>query len=186
MLHSDEVKQALATARPYGDWVNTETLRIQASFDSLADDRFDAAALSRVFGYTAEERRLVIADMAQGDNPLGSMGDDTGLAVLATKPTSPHPVLPRAIRPGDQPADGSDPGEAGHVAPHPARAARASPRGPPTAGTSHRAVQPDPVRCRAGVDRPLRGPALLLALDRDHLGGGGWARGHGAPVGRDL
>ena len=39
-----------------------------------------------MFGYTAEERRLVIADMAQGDNPLGSMGDDTGLAVLATKP----------------------------------------------------------------------------------------------------
>ena len=73
-------------ARPYGDWVNTETLRIQASFDSLADDRFDAAALSRVFGYTAEERRLVIADMAQGGNPLGSMGDDTGLAVLAKRP----------------------------------------------------------------------------------------------------
>jgi len=86
VLHSDEVKQALARARPYGDWVNTETLRIRASFDSLADDRFDAAALSRVFGYTAEERRLVIADMAQGDNPLGSMGDDTGLAVLANKP----------------------------------------------------------------------------------------------------
>ena len=84
--HADQVKNALATARPYGDWVNTETLRIQASFDSLADDRFDAAALSRVFGYTAEERRLVIADMAQGANPLGSMGDDTGLAVLATRP----------------------------------------------------------------------------------------------------
>jgi glutamate synthase (ferredoxin) len=84
--HSDEVKRDLAAARPYGDWVSTETLRIQAPFDDLADDRFDAAALSRVFGYTAEERRLVIADMAMGDNPLGSMGDDTGLAVLATRP----------------------------------------------------------------------------------------------------
>ncbi len=84
--HSDEVKRDLASARPYGDWVSTETLRIQAPFDDLADDRFDATALSRVFGYTAEERRLVIADMAMGDNPLGSMGDDTGLAVLATRP----------------------------------------------------------------------------------------------------
>jgi glutamate synthase domain-containing protein 2/glutamate synthase domain-containing protein 1/glutamate synthase domain-containing protein 3 len=84
--HSDQVKTMLAAARPYGDWVNTETLRIQAPFDALADDRFDAAALSRVFGYTAEERRLIIADMARGDNPLGAMGDDTGLAVLASRP----------------------------------------------------------------------------------------------------
>ena len=84
--HSEEVKAQLAAAKPYGDWVNTETLRIQASFDDLADDRFDAAALSRVFGYTAEERRLVIADMARGDNPLGAMGDDTGLAVLSRRP----------------------------------------------------------------------------------------------------
>ncbi|MGA8039368.1 MAG: glutamate synthase large subunit [Acidimicrobiia bacterium] len=84
--HSDEVKESLATARPYSDWVNTETLRIQASFDPLADTRFDAAALSRVFGYTSEERRLVISDMARGNNPIGSMGDDTGLAVLSTRP----------------------------------------------------------------------------------------------------
>jgi glutamate synthase domain-containing protein 2/glutamate synthase domain-containing protein 1/glutamate synthase domain-containing protein 3 len=84
--HSDRVKADLASARPYGDWVNTETLRIQAPFDPLADERFDAAALSRVFGYTVEERRLVIADMALGDNPLGAMGDDTGLAVLSRRP----------------------------------------------------------------------------------------------------
>jgi glutamate synthase domain-containing protein 2/glutamate synthase domain-containing protein 1/glutamate synthase domain-containing protein 3 len=84
--HSEQVKAALAAAQPYGDWVNTETLRIQAPFDNLADTRFDAAALSRVFGYTAEERRLIIADMARGDNPLGSMGDDTGLAVLSSRP----------------------------------------------------------------------------------------------------
>ncbi len=84
--HSEQVKAALASARPYGDWVNTETLRIQASFDPLADTRFDAEALSRVFGYTVEERRLIIADMARGDNPLGSMGDDTGLAVLSKRP----------------------------------------------------------------------------------------------------
>ncbi len=84
--HSDQVKQELAAARPYGDWVNTETLRIQAPFDSLADERFDAAAMSRVFGYTTEERRLIIADMALGENPLGAMGDDTGLAALSSRP----------------------------------------------------------------------------------------------------
>ena len=84
--HSAEVKSALAALQPYDEWVTTETLHITAPFDGLADDRFDAAALSRVFGYTAEERRLVLADMALGITPIGSMGDDTGLAVLSDRP----------------------------------------------------------------------------------------------------
>lgn len=83
---SAEVKADLATQMPYGDWVNTETLAITAPFDPLNDTRFDAARLARVFGYTAEERRLILAPMAQGETPLGSMGDDTGLAVLDPRP----------------------------------------------------------------------------------------------------
>ncbi|HEU4894730.1 MAG TPA: glutamate synthase central domain-containing protein, partial [Acidimicrobiia bacterium] len=83
---SDDVKERLARALPYSDWVSTEALHIQAPFDSLNDDRFDAGALTRVFGYTAEERRLILAPLAQGATPTGSMGDDTGLAVLAERP----------------------------------------------------------------------------------------------------
>ncbi|MEX2134938.1 MAG: glutamate synthase central domain-containing protein, partial [Acidimicrobiia bacterium] len=84
--HSGEVRDELASLHPYDDWINTETLHIEAPFDSEADDRFDAAALSRVFGYTAEEVRLILAPMAEGTDPIGSMGDDTGLAVLAERP----------------------------------------------------------------------------------------------------
>ncbi|MFQ5523216.1 MAG: glutamate synthase large subunit [Acidimicrobiia bacterium] len=84
--HSDEVKQSLASLLPYAEWVNTETMHIQAPFDDENDTRFDAGALTRVFGYTAEERRLILAPMAQGTTPVGSMGDDTGLAVLADRP----------------------------------------------------------------------------------------------------
>ena len=84
--HSDEVKRDLAAQQPYGDWINTETMHIQAPFDEHNDDRFDAGALTRVFGYSAEERRLILAPMALGEDPLGSMGDDTGLAVLADRP----------------------------------------------------------------------------------------------------
>jgi len=80
------VKERLAMAMPYSDWVNTEALHIQAPFDPLNDDRFDAGALTRVFGYTAEERRLILAPLAQGTTPTGSMGDDTGLAVLSERP----------------------------------------------------------------------------------------------------
>jgi glutamate synthase (ferredoxin) len=84
--HSEGVKEGLAQALPYTEWVNTEALHIQAPFDPLNDDRFDAGALTRVFGYTAEERRLILAPLAQGTTPTGSMGDDTGLAVLSDRP----------------------------------------------------------------------------------------------------
>jgi glutamate synthase domain-containing protein 2/glutamate synthase domain-containing protein 1/glutamate synthase domain-containing protein 3 len=83
---SAEVKEKLASALPYSDWVNTEAVHIQAAFDDLNDDRFDAGALTRVFAYTAEERRLILAPLAQGTIPTGSMGDDTGLAVLSERP----------------------------------------------------------------------------------------------------
>ncbi len=84
--HSEQVKRELAELMPYEEWVSTETLQISASFDGERDQRFDGAALGRVFGYTAEERRMVLAPMAEGETPMGSMGDDTGLAVLADRP----------------------------------------------------------------------------------------------------
>jgi glutamate synthase domain-containing protein 2/glutamate synthase domain-containing protein 1/glutamate synthase domain-containing protein 3 len=86
LLHSEEVKEELAGQAPYEEWVRTETFYVQQPFDAIADDRFDAAKLCRVFGYTAEERRLVLAEMAEGKTPTGSMGNDTALAVLADPP----------------------------------------------------------------------------------------------------
>jgi glutamate synthase domain-containing protein 2/glutamate synthase domain-containing protein 3 len=48
--------------------------------------RFDPERLARVFGYTAEERRLILGPMAEGHEPILSMGNDTGLAVLSDFP----------------------------------------------------------------------------------------------------
>ncbi len=83
---SDDVKRDLAGRRPYGDWINTATLYVRDPFDDEQDDRFDAAALSRVFGYTAEERRLLLTEMASGRAAIGSMGNDTPLAALSSLP----------------------------------------------------------------------------------------------------
>jgi glutamate synthase (ferredoxin) len=78
-----ETKRVLAARAPYSDWIRTQTLYVQDPFDELQDDRFDPEALSRVFGYTPEERRLILRPMAEGRDPLLSMGHDTGLAALA-------------------------------------------------------------------------------------------------------
>jgi glutamate synthase (ferredoxin) len=86
LRHSAELKAGLAARRPYREWISLETLYVKDPFDELQDFRFDPVRLSRVFGYTAEERRLVLAEMAQGRLPVGSMGNDTPLAALADPP----------------------------------------------------------------------------------------------------
>jgi glutamate synthase (ferredoxin) len=83
---SDEVKSDLAGQRPYADWITTQTAYVHDPFDDLQDDRFDADALGRVFGYTAEERRLMLQQMTEGKEPILSMGHDTGLAALSELP----------------------------------------------------------------------------------------------------
>ncbi len=79
---TDAVRDSLAGRRPYRDWIDTHTDYVQDSFDALQDTRFDPEALSRVFAYTEEERRLVLAELARGLLPVGSMGNDTPLAML--------------------------------------------------------------------------------------------------------
>ncbi|MCA1736806.1 MAG: glutamate synthase large subunit [Actinobacteria bacterium] len=86
VLFDTEIKEDLAAQAPYENWIGTETFYVQQPFDNLADDRFDAAALVRVFGYTVEERRLLLVEMAEGKTPMGSMGNDTALAALDTEP----------------------------------------------------------------------------------------------------
>ncbi|HUO46491.1 MAG TPA: glutamate synthase large subunit [Acidimicrobiia bacterium] len=83
---SEDIKETLANQAPYENWIGTETFYVQQPFDALADDRFDAASLCRVFGYTPEERRAILAEMAEGKTPTGSMGNDTALAALAEEP----------------------------------------------------------------------------------------------------
>ncbi len=86
VLFSEEVKTELAIQAPYGEWIDAETFYVQQPFDSFADERFDSAAMCRVFGYTAEERRVILAEMAEGKTPLGSMGSDTAIAAMSRRP----------------------------------------------------------------------------------------------------
>jgi glutamate synthase (ferredoxin) len=83
---SDQVKRELAARAPYAAWISTETSYVSDPFDPLQDERFHPERLARVFGYTAEERRLILEPMATGVEPVLSMGNDTGLAVLADTP----------------------------------------------------------------------------------------------------
>ncbi len=80
-----EINERLAAQQPYAEWIRKETAYVQDPFDELPDARFDAEKLARVFGYTQEERRLILQEMADGRDPLGSMGTDTPLAALSNQ-----------------------------------------------------------------------------------------------------
>ncbi|HSF87518.1 MAG TPA: glutamate synthase large subunit [Acidimicrobiia bacterium] len=83
---SADVKSRLAERAPYQQWIQTETNYVRDPFDDLQDERFVPDKLGRVFGYTAEERRLILQQMTGGNEPVLSMGHDTGLAVLSEFP----------------------------------------------------------------------------------------------------
>ncbi|MCU0483481.1 MAG: glutamate synthase large subunit, partial [Chloroflexi bacterium] len=85
-----ELKQAVATAQPYGEWVRQHMVRLpDLPPPARVIDPDHATVLRRqqTFGYTDEDVSLLVGPMAAtGTEPLGSMGADTPLAVLSDQP----------------------------------------------------------------------------------------------------
>ena len=83
----DALHRQLATRRPYALWLEQARLLFTPpSSPAPAATRPEPAVL-RAFGYTLEELQLILGPMYQdGVEPLGSMGDDTPLAVLSERP----------------------------------------------------------------------------------------------------
>jgi glutamate synthase (NADPH/NADH) large chain len=87
--------------------------------------------IQQAFGYTQEDFKFILEPMAtQGEEATGSMGNDSPLPVLSTGQAAVQ-LLQAALRPGDEPADRSDPRRNRHVAdlagqpePQPARRRR--------------------------------------------------------------
>ena len=91
IVDDHEIKAGLAAAHPYQEWLDAGLIHLE---DLPERDRDAGGApegqLSRhqqVFGYTAEELRVLLAPMARtGAEPIGSMGNDAPVAVLSQRP----------------------------------------------------------------------------------------------------
>ncbi|MCI0371868.1 MAG: glutamate synthase large subunit [candidate division NC10 bacterium] len=90
LLHDEEIKGEIATRRPYREWVAKQIVRLTAARPgalAVPGERPALTRLQRAFGYTAEEISLVLTPMfSEKKEPVGSMGDDTPLAVLSRRP----------------------------------------------------------------------------------------------------
>ena len=90
IIDDAELKRAFATQHPYGEWLKThlrplETLPEPPHYHEPDHDTVLHRQLA--FGYTHEDLRILLAPMATaGEEPIGSMGTDTSLAVLSNRP----------------------------------------------------------------------------------------------------
>jgi glutamate synthase (NADPH/NADH) large chain/glutamate synthase (ferredoxin) len=86
VIEDGEVKHAVCTAQPYGEWMERNAVRfadLPASEQVTLSDQ-PLRARQRAFGYTQEDLRVLLEPMARdGAEPVGSMGNDLSLAVLS-------------------------------------------------------------------------------------------------------
>ncbi|MHC4241260.1 MAG: glutamate synthase large subunit [Planctomycetota bacterium] len=89
-ISDNEVKSKIARQKPYRRWLEENRIELRGLFDTprLVKTRpRTIAQRMRVFGYTREELQMILTPMAaNGQEPVGSMGNDTPLAVLSDKP----------------------------------------------------------------------------------------------------
>ncbi len=94
ILHSAETDDDLKSRHPYKEWMEKNVRRL-VPFEDLADDQVGSreldddtlASYQKQFNYSAEELDSVIRVLGEnGQEAVGSMGDDTPFAVLSSQP----------------------------------------------------------------------------------------------------
>jgi len=85
-----ELKAELAEARPYQEWLDATQIRVEDlphEIGPMPPDRRTLLDRQQAFGYTQEDIKFFLTPMAQtGQEPVGSMGRDTPIAVLSDRP----------------------------------------------------------------------------------------------------
>jgi glutamate synthase (NADPH/NADH) large chain len=89
IVHDDEIKAGLAGALPYDEWLHAGLIKLEdlPPREHTVYTHDSVTRRQQVFGYTEEELKILVAPMARtGAEPLGSMGTDTPISPLSTRP----------------------------------------------------------------------------------------------------
>ena len=91
LISDEELKHTIATAQPYEQWLQAGLIELKDIPDPRpepAEGREEPLLRRQLaFGYTFEDLNLILGPMARdGVEPVGSMGNDTPLAILSNKP----------------------------------------------------------------------------------------------------
>jgi glutamate synthase (NADPH/NADH) large chain len=89
IVDDKELKDTLAHLRPYAEWIERIRIKLdEVESDKQQPERSAVALLDRqqAFAYTQEDVKFLMTPMAaNGEEPVGSMGNDSPLAVLSGK-----------------------------------------------------------------------------------------------------
>jgi len=88
IVDDEELKNQFASARPYRQWVDSVRIKLEDLPGPTPRPGFSESLLDRQqsFGYTQEDIKFLISPMAQaGEEGIGSMGNDSPLAVLSDR-----------------------------------------------------------------------------------------------------
>ncbi len=89
IVEDAEVKAELAASAPYGEWLRAGLVHLDdlPEREHVVYTSSSVARRQQTFGYTEEELRLILTPMAKsGAEPIGSMGTDTPIAALSSRP----------------------------------------------------------------------------------------------------
>jgi len=88
IVDDEELKNQYANARPYRQWIENVRIRLDSIEAAAELPTFTESLLDRqqAFGYTQEDLKFLMQPMAAlGEEGIGSMGNDSPLAVLSDK-----------------------------------------------------------------------------------------------------
>ncbi|GAB4211018.1 MAG: glutamate synthase-related protein [Rhodoferax sp.] len=91
LIEDEELKASLAHAKPYKQWIENLRIRLDeldggAEPASASESETTLLDRQQAFGYTQEDIKFLLAPMAaNGEEGIGSMGNDSPLAVLSNK-----------------------------------------------------------------------------------------------------
>ncbi len=92
IIDDTELKREMASARPYREWLDRNMVLLSDLPEAPRVPEPDHATVLRrqqIFGYTHEDLRILMAPMVvNSQEALGSMGNDTPLAVLSDRAPS--------------------------------------------------------------------------------------------------
>ena len=88
IIEDEELKSQFASAKPYRQWIESVRVKLDDIAVDAEDADFAETLLDRqqAFGYTQEDIKFLLSPMAQaGEEGIGSMGNDSPLAVLSDR-----------------------------------------------------------------------------------------------------
>ena len=95
VIDDSDLKEAMASRKPYGKWLKENMLELDQLPESVIDWSIveeppgspDLLTDMKAFGYTREDIKVIMKPMCEtGKEPVGAMGNDTPHAILSNRP----------------------------------------------------------------------------------------------------